>query len=205
MDAELIVKLCKEHSIDAVHPGYGFLSESAEFARLAGDAGVNVVGPGAELLGRTGDKIRARDLARSCGAAVLPALETPTRDVATIRSFAAKIGYPIMIKAVDGGGGRGIRLVKSEGDLESAVARAVEESPSRLVFAERAAVEGFLHVEVQIVGDGMGGVVHLLERQCSIQRRYQKVVEIAPCVGVERRFVARIIEAAVGIAQRVST
>jgi pyruvate carboxylase len=204
MNAGHIVDLCKEHNIDAVHPGYGFLSESAEFARMAALAGVMVVGPGAELLDRTGDKLRARELAKQCGVAVLPALEKPTKDIAVVRSFVSRVGYPIMIKAVDGGGGRGIRLVKEEKDLDSAVTRAVEESPSKLVFAEKAAVDGYLHIEIQIVGDGTGNVMHLLERQCSIQRRYQKVVEIAPCVNVDRSFVANIIESAVGIARRAS-
>ena len=164
-----------------MHPGYGFLSESAELAkRMWDEARVMVVGPGAALLARTGDKIKARELAVECGVPVLPALGRPTRDVAALKAFAAEVGFPIMIKAVDGGGGRGIRLVRGGEELEGAARRAIEESPSKLVFAEKAAVDGFLHVEVQIVGDGKGGVVHAFERQCSIQRRYQKVVEVAP-------------------------
>lgn len=108
-----------------------------------------------------------------------------------------------MVKAVDGGGGRGIRLIRSEDTLESAAKRAIEESPSRLVFAEKAAVDGYLHVEVQIIGDGKGDVRHLWERQCSIQRRYQKVVEVAPCITNKRKFIARVIESALRMAKQV--
>lgn len=203
LDIALIIKICKERGIDAVHPGYGFLSESEDFAQSAWDAGVMVVGPGAELLGRTGDKLAARALAENCGVPVLPALKEPTRNVDDLKTFGQQVGFPLMIKAVDGGGGRGIRLVRSPEELEGAAKRAIEESPSKLVFAERAAVDGFLHVEVQIVGDGEGGVLHVFERQCSIQRRYQKVVEVAPCVSANRGLVSDVIDAAVRMAKKV--
>ena len=108
-----------------------------------------------------------------------------------------------MIKAVDGGGGRGIRLIHGEDALESSAKRAIEESPSKQVFAEKAAVNGFRHIEVQIIGDGKGNVRHLWERECSIQRRYQKVVEIAPSTIEDRGFVAKIIEAALRMAEKV--
>lgn len=133
-----------------------------------------------------------------------PALETPTNDVDQIRQFAADVGYPIMVKAVDGGGGRGIRLIRSEEQLASSVKRAVEESPSKQLFAESAAVDGFRHVEVQIIGDGTGNVTHLWERECSIQRRYQKVVEIAPSVVRDRELIARVIDDALKMARHVS-
>jgi pyruvate carboxylase len=135
---------------------------------------------------------------------VSPALQDPTSNVEDVRKFAAQIGYPIMVKAVDGGGGRGIRLIRSEEQLESSVKRAVEESPSKQVFAEKAAVDGFRHVEVQIIGDGTGNVTHLWERECSIQRRYQKVVEIAPSVVKDREVIARVIEDALKMARHVS-
>lgn len=134
----------------------------------------------------------------------LPALQTPTNDIAEIKAFASKIGYPVMIKAVDGGGGRGIRLIRSADSFEGSASRAIEESPSRQVFVEKAAVDGFLHVEVQIMGDGSGEVRHLWERQCSIQRKYQKVVEIAPCISKKRKFLAQVINAAVRMAQKVN-
>lgn len=133
-----------------------------------------------------------------------PALDRPTDNVEDIRSFAAKTGFPFMIKAVDGGGGRGIRLVRRLDQLESLFKRALEESPSRQVFAEKAAIDGFRHIEVQIIGDGTGNVTHLWERDCSIQRRYQKIVEFAPSLISDRRLVAQVINAALEMARHVS-
>jgi|TARA_R110002003_G_scaffold3_25_gene165 pyruvate carboxylase len=134
---------------------------------------------------------------------VSPALGTSTNNVEDVRKFASQVGYPIMVKAVDGGGGRGIRLIRSEEQLTSAVKRAVEESPSKQLFAEKAAIDGFRHIEVQIIGDGTGSVTHLWERECSIQRRYQKVVELAPSVVPNRNLIARVIEDALRIAKHV--
>lgn len=168
------------------------------------EAGVAVIGPGWTILARTGDKLKAKLLAEECHVPTLPALTSPTNNIEDLRTFASKTGYPIMVKAVDGGGGRGIRLIRSEDALEAAAKRAVEESPSKLVFAEKAAVDGYLHVEIQIIGDGKGGIRHLWERQCSIQRRFQKVVEIAPCLTKNRKFIGQIIEAAVKMARQVS-
>jgi pyruvate carboxylase len=203
LNIDELIQVAKQHGIDAVHPGYGFLSESEDFSKRMWDAGVAVVGPGWRILERTGDKLKARLLAEKCGVPVLRALRSPTNSIDELRNFATKVGYPIMIKAVDGGGGRGIRLVREEAQLQSNARRAIEESPSKKVFAEKAAVDGFLHVEVQIIGDGSGNVQHLWERQCSIQRRYQKVVEIAPCLTPKRQFIAKIIESAVLMAQQV--
>lgn len=133
----------------------------------------------------------------------LDAISTPTKDISQLRTFADKVGYPIMIKAVDGGGGRGIRLITSPETLEGSAKRAVEESPSRQVFAEQAAIGGFRHIEIQIVGDSQGNVRHLWERECSIQRRYQKIVEIAPSPMSNRKLAATIIEAALRMARKV--
>lgn len=133
----------------------------------------------------------------------MPALQNPTGNVSDIRDFATRVGYPIMVKAVDGGGGRGIRLIRSEESLEGLVKRAIEESPSRQVFAEKAAVDGYRHVEVQIVGDRNGDVRHLWERECSIQRRYQKVVEMAPSSIKDRKLIAEVIDAALRMARKV--
>jgi len=169
------------------------------------EAGVEVIGPGADVLERTGDKLAARVLAEESGVPVLPALGVPTGGVEEVRRFAETVGLPVMVKAVDGGGGRGIRLVREMGELEGLVRRAVEESPRRLVFAEKAAVDGWRHVEVQVLGDGEGGVRHLWERECSIQRRYQKVVEVAGSMVADRRVVGRVIEAAVKMAEKVGT
>ena len=134
-----------------------------------------------------------------------PALQQPTNNVEDVQRFASDVGFPIMVKAVDGGGGRGIRLIRSKDRLPALVKRAVEESPSKQVFAEKAAVDGFRHIEVQIIGDGSGTVTHLWERECSIQRRYQKIVELAPSVVSDRKLIAKVIEDALRMAKHVST
>ncbi|KAK5015005.1 hypothetical protein LTR60_003083 [Cryomyces antarcticus] len=205
MNISELIKLARDNSIDAVHPGYGFLSESVEFAqRMWEEAGVVVVGPGPTILERTGNKLKARLLAEECDVPVLPALETPTNSIADIQRFAEAVGYPIMVKAVDGGGGRGIRLIEDGDALVGAARRAIEESPSRQVFAERAAVHGVRHIEVQIIGDGQGHIRHLWERECSIQRRYQKVVEMAPSSIKDRTLIAQVIRAAVRMAKKIN-
>ncbi|KAL4967561.1 putative pyruvate carboxylase [Aspergillus stella-maris] len=206
LDIEALVKLVQQHGIDAIHPGYGFCSESAEFAKRMQDVGVSVIGPGCEILERTGDKLRAKQLARENGVPVLPTLEfsigkvgTPqSADTTRIKKFAQEVGYPVIIKAVDGGGGRGIRLVGGDKELESAVRASTAESPSQTIFVEKAAVDGFHHIEIQIIGDGTD-VQHLCERDCSVQRRFQKVVEIAPSVIriQHRELISKVADAAV--------
>jgi pyruvate carboxylase len=159
LDIAAILEIVKLHEIDAVHPGYGFLSESADFAqRMWEEAGVMVIGPGWDILQKTGDKLAAKLLARQCQVPTLPALDKPTPEADEIRRFAREIGFPVMLKAIDGGGGKGIRLVRQESDIDSAVRRAISESPSRQIFVEKAAIDGFRHIEVQIVGDGSGQV-----------------------------------------------
>lgn len=196
--------LARQHKIDAVHPGYGFLSESAEFARRMWDeAGAVVIGPGWEILAQTGDKLQAKKLAERCGVPILKAMERPTASIDEIRAFAVQVKYPVMIKAVDGGGGRGIRLVHHERGLSDAVNRALGESPSRSVFVEKAAVGGFHHIEIQVVGDGKGQVRHLWERDCSAQRRFQKVVEYAPALVRDRTLIQKVISAALKMAREV--
>jgi pyruvate carboxylase len=204
LDISELVSIVKKHRIDAVHPGYGFLSESSEFAqRMWDEAGALVIGPGPEILSRTGDKLQARLLAEECHVPVLPALKTPTSDISELRKFASSVGYPIIIKAVDGGGGRGIRIVRKDEDLASLAKRALQESPSGKAFAEKAAIDGYRHVEVQIIGDGRGNVRHLWERECSIQRRFQKVVEFAPSSIEDRGLVGEVIHAALRMAKKV--
>jgi pyruvate carboxylase len=199
-----LVKIAQDLQVDAVHPGYGFLSEDSEFARrMFEEAEVVVIGPGWEILERTADKTVARQLATQCDVPVLPALPQPTDDVADIEQFVKKFGLPIVIKAVDGGGGRGIRMVHNSGDLTGLMNRALAESPSGLVYAEKAALGDFRHIEVQIVGDGKGNVRHLWERECSIQRRFQKIIEFAPSSIRDRKLVANVIKAAVRLAEKV--
>lgn len=200
VDVSHLVSLARKHDIDTVHPGYGFLSESADFASRMNDAGVAVIGPGAEILKRTGDKLQAKQLAVQCSVPVLPALLNATAETAEIQAFANRVQYPIMIKAVDGGGGRGIRLVRQEADLENAVRGATNESPSQTVFVEKAAVDGFHHIEVQVIGDGTD-VRHLWERDCSVQRRFQKSVEFAPSLISNHEILRQVIDAAVRLAK----
>lgn len=205
LDISELVSIVKKHKIDAIHPGYGFLSESPDFAaRMRDEANALVIGPGPDVLSRTGDKLQARLLAEECGVPVLPALQTPTSEILDLQKFAASTGYPIIVKAVDGGGGRGIRIVRKEENLASLAKRALQESPSGKVFAEKAAIDRYRHVEVQIIGDGKGNVRHLWERECSIQRRFQKVVEFAPSSIKDRKLVGNVIESALRMARKVS-
>jgi len=204
MDIDHLIGLVKEHKIDAVHPGYGFLSESAEFShRMWAEANCLVVGPGWEVLERTGDKLKAKALAIECEVPVLKAMTRPTGNVNDVRTFAGQVGYPLMIKAVDGGGGRGIRLVEGQDALENAVQRCISESPSKTVFAEQAAVDGYKHIEVQILGNGRGGVKHLWERDCSVQRRFQKIVEVAPAPVRRRNVISKVIDSAIRMARQL--
>lgn len=146
-----LVEIARKYNIDSIHPGYGFLSESAEFAqRMWDEVGALVIGPGPEVLARTGDKLQARILAEECYVPVLAALKPPTSDVDELANFASSVGYPIVIKAVDGGGGRGIRIVRKTEDLASLARLALRESLSGKAFAEKAAIDGFRHVEVQV-------------------------------------------------------
>lgn len=162
-----------------VHPGYGFLSESPKFASLFGSypadskssgKPISFVGPSVEVLEIASDKMRSRELATSLGVPVAPGAHVASAD--DVQTFAKGNGFPVVVKALDGGGGRGIRLVNTTDEIENAFQRCIGESASRLVFAEKAFVgPGWRHVEVQIVGDGTGAVTHLWERECSIQRR----------------------------------
>lgn len=204
LDVSLLVDLARKHSIDSVHPGYGFLSERVDFAyRMWHEAGAMVIGPGWENLACTGNKLQAKKLAEECDVPVLTAMNQPTANADEVRAFARHVGFPVMIKAVDGGGGRGIRLVTDEEELDNNIQRAIGESPSRTVFVEKAAVDGFHHVEIQVIGDGTGQVRHLWERDCSVQRRFQKVVECAPALMIDRDLISRVIDSALRMASKI--
>lgn len=217
-----IVDICKQRKADMVHPGYGFLSESPEFADAANNAGLHFIGPSSEILRQTSDKTNARLLADSCSVPTLPATERALSHLQEAQAFVEKTGFPLMIKAVDGGGGRGIRLVECPQDLADGFNRACGESPSGSVFIEKAAIHGFRHVEVQILGDTHGNVAHLWERECSIQRRqvqrvtngcgsmvlttvprFQKMIELAPSTISNRALISRVIESALKMARKV--
>ncbi|KAI8065948.1 hypothetical protein BC940DRAFT_240539 [Gongronella butleri] len=174
-----IIDAAKKTNATMLHPGYGFLSESADLVQQCRAAGILFVGPSAECIDAVGDKVSARKMAQAAGVPVIPGTDASIRDVSEIYAFGDVYGYPLMLKARDGGGGRGIRLVHTRAEANDAFQRCINESPSKQVFMERAVIDA-KHIEVQIVGDRHGNVLHLLERDCSIQRRYQKVLEIAP-------------------------
>ncbi|MGE0825370.1 MAG: carboxyl transferase domain-containing protein [Candidatus Binatia bacterium] len=207
LDSTQMLAVAKETGCDAIHPGYGFLSENAEFAWRCREAGITFIGPRTEILSLFGDKGRARALAEQCGVPVLAGTSGPTT-VAQAREFFSSLdaGNGMMIKAVAGGGGRGMRAVSQLDELEEAYARC--QSEARQAFGNSDVyVEQLLpharHIEVQILGDGTGRVSHLWERECSIQRRQQKVVEVAPSPGLPPRVRERLIAAAIRMAEAV--
>ncbi|MGC1618848.1 MAG: pyruvate carboxylase [Candidatus Acidiferrum sp.] len=205
LDIAGIVALAKEKGVDAIHPGYGFLSENPAFARACEKAGIAFIGPTPELLELLGDKTAARRLAASADVPVLPGTEEPISSVAEARKFAAEIGYPVIVKAAMGGGGRGMRVVRDSAELESRIEEAQSEAKSAFgdasVFLEKYLPRA-RHVEVQILGDHHGNLLHLYERDCSVQRRHQKVVEVAPAANLPASVRAELCDAAVRLAQK---
>jgi propionyl-CoA carboxylase alpha chain len=206
---DLLVEAAVRTGADAVHPGYGFLSENAGFARQCAAAGITFVGPAPEAIDAMGSKTAAKELMRAAGVPVLPGAVFDSGsepDAGQLKAAAAEIGYPVLVKAAFGGGGRGMRIVHVVGDLAGAVASARREAASAFgdgtVFLERF-VSSPRHIEVQIVGDQAGTVVHLFERECSIQRRYQKIIEEAPSPVVDDTLRARLCQAAVTAGQAI--
>ena len=202
------MELAKQAGCGAIHPGYGFLSENADFARRCAEAGITFVGPRPDILELFGDKVRARALAQRCGVPILPGTTQPT-SLDEARAFFASLGDggAMLIKAVAGGGGRGMRLVHSADELEEAYARCQSEAKTAFgnadVYVERL-IPRARHIEVQIVGDGSGAVSHVWERECSIQRRHQKLVEVAPSPGLPAPLRDRLIASAVRLAETVT-
>ena len=205
LDIPGIVALAREKQIDAIHPGYGFLSENPAFARACGEAGITFIGPTPELLELLGDKTAARHLAASAGVPTLPGTEEPVHSVTEARKAARKIGFPLMIKAAMGGGGRGMRVVTKEADLDSRLEEAQNEARSAFgdpsVFLEKY-LACARHLEVQIVADHYGNILHLWERDCSVQRRHQKVVEVAPASNLPHSLRVELCSAAVQLAKK---
>jgi len=206
LDIESIIAVAKEHGVDLIHPGYGFLSENAKFARACREAGIEFVGPKAELLELMGDKVAARALTQKLKVPTLPGTEDPVSDRGVALKIAANIGFPLIIKAAFGGGGRGMRVVHKAGDLDSLLDEAQGEAERAFgnpaVFLEKY-IPRAKHIEVQILGDRHGNVLHLHERDCSVQRRHQKVVEIAPSVFLDERVRRELCEASVRIASEI--
>src|SRR5271170_123937 len=206
LDIPGLVALAKEKEVDLIHPGYGFLAENAQFARACAAAGMTFVGPRPEIIELMGNKVAARALARKTNVPTLPGTEEPVQDRAQALKIAHEIGFPLIIKAAFGGGGRGMRVVLRSSDLphllEEAQSEADRSFGNAAVFLEKY-VPRAKHIEVQILGDRHGNISHLHERDCSVQRRYQKVVEIAPSVALEPRVRAELCEAALKIGRGI--
>ncbi|KKF96357.1 Pyruvate carboxylase [Ceratocystis platani] len=202
-----IIKIAVEHGAQMVHPGYGFLSENAEFARKVEKAGLAFVGPTPEVIEALGDKVSARKIAIAAKVPVVPGTEDAVETYEEVKSFTDEYGFPVIIKAAFGGGGRGMRVVRESADLKEAFERATSEARSAFgngtVFVERF-LDKPKHIEVQLLGDNHGHIVHLFERDCSVQRRHQKVVEIAPAKDLPIETRDAILADAVKIAKSVN-
>ncbi|MBK5290783.1 MAG: pyruvate carboxylase [Acidobacteriia bacterium] len=205
LDVKGIVALAKEKGIDFIHPGYGFLSENPALPRACAKAGITFVGPSAGILELLGDKTAARRLARKAGLPVIPGTVRPVRTPEQAVKAAEKIGFPLIIKAAFGGGGRGMRVVEKAAQLRTLLDEAQREAAAAFgngsVFLERF-IQRPRHIEVQILGDRRGNVVHLYERDCSVQRRHQKVVEVAPAVSLDPALREAMTSAAVRLARQ---
>lgn len=206
LDIPSIVSLAQEKGVDAIHPGYGFLSENPDFARACEQAGITFVGPRAELLDMMGDKTAARNVAERIGVPTLPGTEEAIVDRAKALRAAKKIGFPLIIKAAFGGGGRGMRVVRKASDLQALLDEAQTEAGRAFgnpaVFLEKY-IPRVKHIEVQILGDRHGNVLHLHERDCSVQRRHQKVIEVAPSYGLPESVIAELCDGAVRLAKEI--
>jgi len=206
LDIDGIVALAVEKNVDAIHPGYGFLAENAAFARACKEAGITFVGPDASLLELMGDKVAARAAAKKADIPTLPGTEAPVSNPEEAIAIAGQIGFPLIIKAAFGGGGRGMRVVTDEANLPGKLSEAQEEAERAFgngaVFLERF-VGRAKHIEVQIIGDRHGTAVHLHERDCSVQRRHQKVIEIAPSVDLPPALRDGLCDAAVSLATAI--
>ncbi|UII30920.1 acetyl-CoA carboxylase biotin carboxylase subunit [Fulvivirga ulvae] len=181
--SDKIIKVCKDLHVDAIHPGYGFLSENAEFAKLVSENNIIFIGPSPEAIETMGSKLAAKAAVAKYDVPLVPGTEKAIDDIDEAKSIAAEIGYPILIKASAGGGGKGMRIVTKESEFEEQMKRAISEAKSAFgdgsVFIEKF-VTSPRHIEFQILGDQHGNIIHLFERECSIQRRHQKVIEEAP-------------------------
>ncbi|WP_273497898.1 pyruvate carboxylase [Peptoniphilus rhinitidis] len=206
LDIDEIISLAKKKGVDAIHPGYGFLSENPEFARKCEEEGITFIGPRSEVMEKLGDKITSKIVAKEAGVATIPGIEKPIKSEEDAILFAKSCGYPVMIKAAAGGGGRGMRIAESEDELLEKFQSAKNEA--KKAFGDDSMfIEKYLdkpkHIEVQILGDEFGNVVHLYERDCSIQRRHQKVIEYTPAFSLPKSLREEICEDALKIAKSI--
>ncbi|MBZ5200342.1 pyruvate carboxylase [Planomicrobium chinense] len=206
LDIEDIIRIAKDSGVDAIHPGYGFLSENVHFARRCEEEGIIFIGPTSRHLDMFGDKVKAREQAIAADIPVIPGTDGPVASLQEVEEFSKTAGFPLMIKASLGGGGRGMRIVRTEEELASAYERAKSEAKAAFG-SDEMYVEKFVdkpkHIEVQILGDVEGNIIHLYERDCSIQRRHQKVVEIAPSNSISDELRNQICDAAVKLMKNI--
>jgi len=199
-----IIDACKKTGADAIHPGYGFLSENASFAERVEKEGITFIGPSAEAIRIMGDKLTSKQTVKEFGVPLVPGMDEPINDITKAKKVADDIGYPVMIKASAGGGGKGMRIVHDPKDFEEQMDRAMSEARNSFgndeVFIEKF-ISSPKHIEVQILGDQHGNIIHLFERECSIQRRHQKVIEEAPSALLTPERRKEIGEAAVNVAR----
>jgi pyruvate carboxylase len=207
LDIEAIIRVAKREQADAIHPGYGFLSENARFAQRCAEENIAFVGPSAFIMEQLGDKIAAKKVARQAGVPMIEDSQADIQSPAVALQEARRIGYPIIIKAAAGGGGRGMRVVRTDEELEKTVQEARNEAKTAFgndtVFFEKF-IESPKHIEVQILGDHHGNIIHLFERDCSVQRRFQKVVEVAPAISLKTETRRQLHEYAIRICRQVN-
>ncbi|UXU51717.1 pyruvate carboxylase [Staphylococcus arlettae] len=206
LNIERIIDVAKRANVDAINPGYGFLSENETFAKRCAEEGIKFIGPHLEHLDMFGDKVKARETAIKADLPVIPGTDGPIESYEAAQDFANEAGYPLMIKATSGGGGKGMRIVRSNDELEDALYRAKSEAEKSFgnseVYIEKY-IDNPKHIEVQIMGDEHGNIVHLYERDCSVQRRHQKVVEVAPSVALPDALREEICEAALDLSRKI--
>lgn len=206
LDIDYIVSLAKRKQVDAIHPGYGFLSENAQFAKACEENGIVFIGPPSHVLSKMGDKLFAKEVAKRCHVPTIPGTQHPLANGEEAVAYGREIGYPVVLKASAGGGGKGMRRVDCEEQMLEAFARVQSEAlksfGSDEIFMEKL-LENPKHIEIQVLADGQGNAVHLYERDCSVQRRYQKVVEYTPAFSVPEKYRARMYEDALKIAKEV--
>jgi len=206
LDIENIITLAKEINVDAIHPGYGFLAENIDFAKRCEEEGIIFIGPTSKHLSMFGDKVTARTVATEAGLPIIPGTSEPVESIEDVKQFGKDHGYPIIIKATLGGGGRGMRIVNNESELSESYDRAKSEAKSAFgndeIYVEKF-IEDPKHIEVQVIGDKHGNIVHLFERDCSVQRRHQKVVEVAPSINLDEQLRNEINNAAVQLMKNI--
>ncbi|NKB82304.1 MAG: acetyl-CoA carboxylase biotin carboxylase subunit [Nitrospirales bacterium] len=204
LDAQQIVGLAKRIGADAIHPGYGFLAENSDFAALCQKAGITFIGPSPEALDLLGDKVKAKALAKRVSVPVVPGTDGPVSSFEEAQAFCQTVGYPVMVKASAGGGGRGLRVVRSDSELREAMESGAREALAAFGNADLF-IEKFIerphHIEFQLLADQHGYIIHLGERDCSIQRRHQKIIEIGPSLTLTSRLRAEMGEAAIVLAR----